>query len=332
MKIWTVAIVSALCSLVSNAGSDSVTNGMPRFDVLRILGQPKARTEDDTREALFFEEGRVEIVNGCATNITVKPIEDVLAERQAGRIKRRAREAMQRELEEERADKQRYRMSVINEMQQRQAALITEQKRQAALRAEQQRLATLRAEQQRQAALRAEQQRLATLRAEQQRLAALRAHQGQRWLAVLLAQQHSQAFLLAEQQRQATLRAEQQRQATLRAERRRQPAVNPYSTYGESIGKPMGASFPHGSRGGGYQHGWRVYKKPQLGYSYGPTEMNPYGPGGSKSYGPGGGKSYGQGGAKSYGPGGGKSYGPGGGQSYGPGGGKDPSNPWTVAE
>ena len=65
----------------------------------------------------------------------------------------------------------------------------------------------------------------------------------------------------------------------------------------------------------GYQHGWKVYQKPQPGATYGGIEANPYGPGGSKSYG----------------PGGGKSYGPGGGNSYGPGGGKSVVNPWSVA-
>lgn len=74
----------------------------------------------------------------------------------------------------------------------------------------------------------------------------------------------------------------------------------------------------------GYQHGWKVYEKPQSGHTYGGYETNPYGPGGSQSYGPGGGKSYSLGG--------GQSYGPGGGQSYGPGGGKNPSNPWNVAD
>ena len=82
----------------------------------------------------------------------------------------------------------------------------------------------------------------------------------------------------------------------------------------------------------GYQHGWKVYEKPQPGATYGGNETNPYGPGGSQSYGPGGGKSYGPGGGQSYGPGGGQSYGPGGGNSYGPGGGKNPSNPWKVAD
>ena len=80
----------------------------------------------------------------------------------------------------------------------------------------------------------------------------------------------------------------------------------------------------------GYQHGWKVYDKPQAGATYGSVETNPYGPGGSKSYAPGGGNSYGPGGGKSYGPGGGKSYGPGGGNSYGPGGGKNVANPWHV--
>jgi hypothetical protein len=73
----------------------------------------------------------------------------------------------------------------------------------------------------------------------------------------------------------------------------------------------------------GYQHGWKVYEKPQPGYTYGGVETNPYGPGGGMSYGPGGGQSYG--------PGGGKSYGPGGGNSYGPGGGKNIMNPWKPA-
>jgi hypothetical protein len=82
----------------------------------------------------------------------------------------------------------------------------------------------------------------------------------------------------------------------------------------------------------GYQHGWKVYEKPQPGSTYGGVETNPYGPGGSKSYGPGGGQSYGPGGGNSYGPGGGESYGPGGGNSYGLGGGKNPLNPWSVAE
>jgi hypothetical protein len=82
----------------------------------------------------------------------------------------------------------------------------------------------------------------------------------------------------------------------------------------------------------GYQHGWKVYEKPQPGATYGGYEANPYGPGGSKSYGPGGGQSYGPGGGQSYGPGGGKSYGPGGGNSYGPGGGKNIMNPWSVAD
>jgi len=82
----------------------------------------------------------------------------------------------------------------------------------------------------------------------------------------------------------------------------------------------------------GYQHGWKVYDRPQPGSSYSGVETNPYGPGGSKSYGPEGGKSYGPGGGQSYGPGGGKSYGPGGGNSYGPGGGKNLSNPWRVAD
>ena len=81
----------------------------------------------------------------------------------------------------------------------------------------------------------------------------------------------------------------------------------------------------------GYQHGWKVYEKPQAGHSYGSREINPYGKGGSKSYGEGGGRSYGKGGGNSYGEGGGKSYGKGGGNSYGKGGGKNPSNPWTVA-
>jgi hypothetical protein len=83
---------------------------------------------------------------------------------------------------------------------------------------------------------------------------------------------------------------------------------------------------------GGYQHGWKVYEKPQPGATYGSFETNPYGPGGSKSYGPGGGRSYGPGGGRSYGPGGGRSYGPGGGNSYGPGGGRNTLNPWTVAD
>jgi hypothetical protein len=82
----------------------------------------------------------------------------------------------------------------------------------------------------------------------------------------------------------------------------------------------------------GYQHGWKVYDKPQAGASYGSVETNPYGAGGSQSYGEGGGKSYGAGGGKSYGEGGGKSYGAGGGNSYGKGGGKNPSNPWHVAD
>ena len=80
-----------------------------------------------------------------------------------------------------------------------------------------------------------------------------------------------------------------------------------------------------------YQHGWKVYKNPQPGYSYGGTEVNPYGRGGSKSYAPGGGRSYAPGGGRSYGAGGGRSYGAGGGNSYGIGGGKNPSNPWRVA-
>lgn len=82
----------------------------------------------------------------------------------------------------------------------------------------------------------------------------------------------------------------------------------------------------------GYQHGWKVYERPQPGATYGGFEANPYGPGGSKSYGPGGGRSYGPGGGRSYGPGGGMSFGPGGGQSYGPGGGKNLLNPWRVAD
>lgn len=81
----------------------------------------------------------------------------------------------------------------------------------------------------------------------------------------------------------------------------------------------------------GYQHGWKVYEKPQPGASYGSYEANPYGEGGSKSYGKGGGLSYGEGGGKSYGNGGGKSYGEGGGNSYGVGGGKNIMNPWRVA-
>jgi len=82
----------------------------------------------------------------------------------------------------------------------------------------------------------------------------------------------------------------------------------------------------------GYQHGWKVYEKPQPGFTYGSVEANPYGPGGSRSYGPGGGMSYGPGGGQSYGPGGGRSYGPGGGNSYGPGGGLNITNPWRAAD
>ncbi len=82
----------------------------------------------------------------------------------------------------------------------------------------------------------------------------------------------------------------------------------------------------------GYQHGWKVYEKPQAGATYGGYEANPYGAGGSKSYGAGGGKSYGAGGGNSYGAGGGNSYGAGGGNSYGAGGGKNPMNPWKVGE
>lgn len=84
--------------------------------------------------------------------------------------------------------------------------------------------------------------------------------------------------------------------------------------------------------GEGYQHGWKVYEKPQSGATYGGRELNPYGAGGSKSYGEGGGQSYGAGGGRSYGEGGGRSYGTGGGNSYGEGGGKNPSNPWRVAD
>ena len=82
----------------------------------------------------------------------------------------------------------------------------------------------------------------------------------------------------------------------------------------------------------GYQHGWKVYDKPQQGATYGARELNPYGAGGSKSYGEGGGRSYGAGGGRSYGEGGGRSYGSGGGNSYGGGGGKNPLNPWKVAD
>jgi len=81
-----------------------------------------------------------------------------------------------------------------------------------------------------------------------------------------------------------------------------------------------------------YQHGWKVYDKPQPGYSYGSVEVNPYGRGGSKSYAAGGGRSYAPGGGRSYGAGGGKSYGAGGGNSYGIGGGKNVLNPWRVAD
>lgn len=86
------------------------------------------------------------------------------------------------------------------------------------------------------------------------------------------------------------------------------------------------------SHADGYQHGWKVYEKPQPGATYGTREINPYGPGGSKSYGEGGGRSYGAGGGRSYGEGGGRSYGAGGGRSYGEGGGRNPSNPWRVAD
>lgn len=82
----------------------------------------------------------------------------------------------------------------------------------------------------------------------------------------------------------------------------------------------------------GYQHGWKVYEKPQSGSTYGAREANPYGKGGSKSYGEGGGNSYGEGGGNSYGKGGGKSYGEGGGNSYGKDGGKNVANPWRVAD
>ena len=84
------------------------------------------------------------------------------------------------------------------------------------------------------------------------------------------------------------------------------------------------------SSNAGYKHGWKVYDKPQPGYSYGSVESNPYGSGGSKSYAAGGGRSYAPGGGRSYGAGGGKSYGAGGGNSYGVGGGKNASNPWRV--
>lgn len=67
----------------------------------------------------------------------------------------------------------------------------------------------------------------------------------------------------------------------------------------------IGASITANAEG--YQHGWKVYDKPQKGASYGSTEVNPYGAGGSKS------------------------YGAGGGNSYGAGGGKNISNPWKVA-
>ena len=92
------------------------------------------------------------------------------------------------------------------------------------------------------------------------------------------------------------------------------------------------ATLTTGAVAEGYQHGWKVYERPQPGHTYGSFETNPYGPGGSKSYGPGGGKSYGQGGALSYGPGGGKSYGPGGALNYGPGGGLNFMNPWEPAQ
>lgn len=58
----------------------------------------------------------------------------------------------------------------------------------------------------------------------------------------------------------------------------------------------------------GYQHGWKVYERPQSGATYGSRELNPYGAGGSKSYGEGGGRSYGE------------------------GGGRNPSNPWRIAD
>ena len=92
----------------------------------------------------------------------------------------------------------------------------------------------------------------------------------------------------------------------------------------------LSAVFLSANVSAAYQHGWKVYEKPQPGVTYGSGEINPYGPGGSKSYGPGGGNSYAPGGGKSYAPGGGNSYGPGGGNSYGPGGGKNPLNPWSV--
>jgi hypothetical protein len=115
-------------------------------------------------------------------------------------------------------------------------------------------------------------------------------------------------------------------------------SYNPYRdqqhprTQGENLGQlsanPYGVSIEaprvhntYGKRG--YQHGWKVYEKPQPGSIYGGAEINPYGPGGSQSYGPGGGRSYG--------PGGGRSYGPGGGKSYGLGGGKNLMNPWRKA-
>lgn len=90
-------------------------------------------------------------------------------------------------------------------------------------------------------------------------------------------------------------------------------------------------SVAGGAAAGGYQHGWKVYERPQPGYSYGGYD-NPYGSGGAKSYGPGGGRSYGPGGGRSYGEGGGRSYGRGGAYSYGEGGGRNPSNPWRVLD
>jgi len=80
---WLVAVFLSAVSVMSG---ENITNGMTRYAVIEILGQPKGHSIFQNKEFLFYERGKIELTGGKVSCVgLISPTE--LAEKLAAQPK-----------------------------------------------------------------------------------------------------------------------------------------------------------------------------------------------------------------------------------------------------
>lgn len=70
-KINWLVVVAVFLSTVSVMAEENITNGMSRYAVVEILGQPKGHSSSENKEVLFYERGKIELTDGKVSRVAL---------------------------------------------------------------------------------------------------------------------------------------------------------------------------------------------------------------------------------------------------------------------